>query len=95
MIRLHSSVEGLLVNSELCETKSSTSVARSHNSVIVHIDLVDTVVLVGAVQLSQDRLSKVDELGNVTGLSVPDKSVDLFIDDDITLAEGTHKLILV
>ena len=64
-----------------------------HDSVIVDVDLVDTVIFVGAVELSEDNLAEVVEFRDVACLCVPDKSVDLVIDHNVVVAEFSHKLI--
>lgn len=66
-----------------------------HNAVIVDRDLVNAIVLVSAVELSQNHLAEIVEFGHVARLSVTNERVDLVGDYYVVLAQFANESVLV
>ena len=60
--------------------------ARVDEARVVDVDFINAVVLVDAVELSEDSLSKLVKLRSAAGLGVPDQIVDLLVDLNVVFA---------
>jgi hypothetical protein len=61
-------------------------VARVDEARVVDVDFINAVVLVDAVELSEDSLSELVKLRSAAGLGVPDQIVNLLVDLNVVFA---------
>lgn len=88
-------VLGRLINDDFSKAESSASLARCHDPAIINSDFVNTIILISAIESSEDSLAELVETGDASSLCIPDESINFLVDHNVVITQVTHKLVLV
>ncbi len=88
-------VLGRLINVDFSKAESSAGLARCHDPAIVNSDFVNTIILISAIESSEDSLAELVEARDASGLCIPDESINFLVDYNVVITQVTHKLVLV
>jgi hypothetical protein len=88
-------VLGGLINVDFSKAESSASLARRHDSAIINGDFINTIILISAIEASEDSLAELIEARDASGLCIPDEGINFLVDHDVVITQVTHKLVLV